>query len=109
MENSKNVENIEDEIKKLKMEKKKIEQSGIKKSRSRCNNYGRTNELQRVDTCFKETLYHINSERKKNGRDAMSLTMLTRLFVRHEKYSKLLINAIILYNTDLEEEEFNDK
>ena len=111
MEDSKNMENIDDEIKKLKMEKNKIKQAQDRKLRLRSNNCGKSNVLMRVATVTKKKIDHINTKREENGFDCLSGPKVTQLYFSHNKYSPLIEKDIINYNTllDDQEEEFNDK
>ncbi len=110
MEDSKNLENIEDKIKKLKMEKTKIKQAQDRKLRLRSNNCGKSNVLTRVAIIVKKTIDNINTKREENGFDCLSGPKVTQLYFSHKKYSPLIERDIINYNTLLdEEEEFNEK
>ena len=110
MEGSKNVETLDNEIKKLKMEKKKIKQAQDRKLRLRSNNCGKSNSLIRVATIVKKTIDHINVKREENGFDCLSGPKVTQLYFSHKKHSPPIVKDIINYNTLLdEEEEFDDK
>lgn len=110
MEDSENIENINNEIEKLKMEKKKIKQAQDRKLRLRSNNCGKSNVLMRVSILSKNRIEHINMKREENGFNCLSGPKITQLYFSHKKYSKLIEQDIINYNTLLDEEvEFNDK
>lgn len=111
MEDSKSTENIDDEIKKLKMKKNKIKQAQDRKLRLRSNNCGKSNVLLRVALITKNTIDRINTKREENGLDCLSGPKITQLYFSHKKYSPLIEREIINYNTLLEdqEEEFNDE
>lgn len=112
MEDSKNIENLDDEIKKLKMEKMKIKQAQDRKLRLRSNNCGKSNILMRVAIIVKKTIDNINAEREENGFDCLSGPKVTQLYFSHKKSAPLIKKDIVNYNTlldDEEEEEFNEK
>ncbi len=111
MEDSKNVENIDNEIKKLRVEKKKLKQAQDRKLRLRSNNCGKPNILVRVAAVTKDTIDRINTKREENGLDCLSGPRVTHLYFSHRKYSLLIEKDIIKYNTLLEDEgeEFNEK
>lgn len=111
MEDSKNVENIDDEIRKLKMEKKKMKQAQDRKLRLRSNNCGKSNTLMRVAVVVKKTIDKINTKREENGLDCLSGPKITQLYFSHKKYSPLVERDIINYNTllDDKEEEFDNE
>lgn len=110
MEDSKNIENIDDEISKLKMEKKKIKQAQDRKLRLRSNNCGKSNVLTRIAVVAKRRIDYINTKREEKGLDCLSGPKITQLYFSHRKYSPLIEKDIIDYNTLLDEEvEFNDK
>ncbi len=111
MQDSKNIENIDDKIKELKMEKSKIKQAQDRKLRLRSNNCGKSNVLMRVATVVKKTIDEVNAKREENGFDCLSGPKVTQLYFSHNKYSPLIKKDIINYNTLLDdnEEEFNDK
>ena len=109
MEDSKNIDNIDSKIKKLKMEKKKLKQVQDRNLRLRSNNCGKSNVLTRVAVVVKKTIDLINKERDENGFDCLSGPKITQLYFSHKKYSPLIEKDIINYNTLLDdEEEFND-
>lgn len=112
MGNSKNVETIDNEIKKLKMEKKKIKQAQDRKLRLRSNNCGKPNILVRVAIVTKDAIDRINVKREEKGLDCLSGPRVTHLYFSHKKYSSLIERDIINYNTlldDGKEVEFNEK
>lgn len=111
MEDSKNIEIIDDEIKQLKKEKSKIKQAQDRKLRLRSNNCGKSNVLMRVAVVTKNIIDRINETREENGLDCLSGPKVTQLYFSHKKYSPLIEKDIIGYNTmlDNKEEEFNDK
>ena len=111
MQDSKNIENIDDEIKQLKMEKSKIKQAQDRKLRLRSNNCGKSNVLMRVALITKTSIDKINERREENGLDCLSGPKVTQLYFSHKKYSPLIERDIVGYNTMLDdkEEEFNDK
>lgn len=111
MEDSKNIENIDDEIKQLKIEKNKIKQAQDRKLRLRSNNCGKSNVLMRVAIIAKNSIDKINTTREENGLDCLSGPKVTQLYFSHKRYSPLIEKDIISYNTllDDKEEEFNEK
>lgn len=111
MEDSKDIENIDSEIEKLKIEKKKLKQAQDKKLRLRSNNSGKSNVLMRVSINFKNDLDKMNKEREENGLDCLSYPKQTELIRGHKKYWKPIEKDITHYNTNLDgdEEEFNEK
>ncbi len=107
-----NIENIENEIEKLRMEKKKMKQAQDRKLRLRSNNRGKSNIPRRVSLNFGKEQDLINKRREENGFDCLSYPKITELIVKHKKCWDIIKSDIIGYNTLLdngEEEEFNDK
>jgi hypothetical protein len=113
MEDSKNIENIDNKIKELKMEKKKIKQAKDRNLRLRSNNRGKSNVNQRVSINFNKKLDSINTKREENGLECLSYPKITELIIKHKKCWKPIQNDIIHYNTGLDIDEggaeFNDK
>lgn len=109
MEDSNNMENIDEELEILKMKKKKIKQMQDRKLRLRSNNCGKSNINQRVSLNFRRFADYINERREENGWDCLSYPKISELIVMHKKYSKRVQNDIINYNTLLDEDEENNK
>ena len=111
MEDFNNLENIDDKIRKLKMEKKKIKQAQDRNLRLRSNNSGKSNIARRVSINFGKEQDIINKTREENGLDCLSYPKITELIVQHKKGWKIIKSDIIGYNTllDTGEEEFSDK
>lgn len=111
MEDFNNIENIDEEIKKLKMEKQKLKQAKDRKLRLRSNNCGKSNVPIRVSLNFQKRIDYINSKRDENGLDCLSGPKITELIVKHKRSWRTIQNDITRYNTSLDSrgEEFNDK
>lgn len=110
MEQENSLDEIENEIIKLKMKKKKIKEIQDRRLRLRSNNCGKSNDNIRVSLSFKKKIPFINNKRDENGRDFLSGPKITDLIIRHKKW-KFIENDIIGYNTNLDSngEDFNDK
>ena len=113
-----NIEEVEEEIKKLKVKKRGIKKDiqkkyfEEKKVRMKSKNGNKSNELVRVSINFKNKIDLINDKRNEYGLDCLSGPKITELIIKHKKWY-IIERDIINYNTNLdkekEEEEFNEK
>ena len=108
MGNPEGIQEIEDKIKELNEEKKKIQKQNKgeliedRKLRLKSNNNEKSNILTRVSNNFARKLEFINDKREENGFDRLSNPKITELIVKHISSWRAIEEDIMLFNTGLE-------